>query len=123
VNSRKYFTQFCVRFVNAFVPKFTAGVYKCKPVSTVGAEQLLLDAHSVKTLLLDLPTAGSASRIGASAGRKAPASYAKAVIKGMTRIEMTLKVVMSSDMPLEQFVEQYVKLVPDADLQVINRFI
>ncbi len=101
----------------------------------VGAEQLLLDAHSIKTLLLDLPSIGSGAAAAAAAAaasgkqaaaavaaaassqnRKAPASYTKIVVKGMTRVEMTLKVVMSSDMPTEQFVEQFVKLVPDADL-------
>ena len=45
-------------------------------ISTVGAEQLLLDAHSVKTLLLDLPSVGSKV-----AARKAPASYTKIVAK------------------------------------------
>ena len=104
----------------------------------MGAEQLLLDTHSVKTLLLDLPSIGygasvvssssaaaaaaaaatssSSATVAAAHSRKAPASYTKIVVKGMTRVEMTLKVVMSSDMPTEQFVEQYVKLVPDADL-------
>ena len=42
----------------------------------MGAEQLLLDAHSVKTLLLDLPSVGSKV-----AARKAPASYTKIVAK------------------------------------------
>ncbi len=96
-----------------------------------------MDTHSVKTLLLDLPSIGygasvvssssaaaaaaaatssSSATVAAAHSRKAPASYTKIVVKGMTRVEMTLKVVMSSDMPTEQFVEQYVKLVPDADL-------
>lgn len=110
-SSRKYFTQFCVKFVNSFIPKFLHHVYKCKPISTVGAEQLLLDAHSVKTLLLDLPSVGSKV-----AARKAPASYTKIVARGMTRAEMTLKVVMSHHEPLEAFVEQYIKLVPDAEV-------
>lgn len=41
-NSKKYFTQFCIKFANAFIPKFLTGLYKCRPLSTVGAEQLLL---------------------------------------------------------------------------------
>jgi hypothetical protein len=66
--SRKYFTQFCLKFVSSFIPKFIsqvqrrprltltpAQVYRCRPVGTVGAEQLLLDTHSLKTVLLDLP--------------------------------------------------------------------
>ena len=43
--SRKYFTQFCIKFVSSFIPKFLANIYKCKPLGTVGAEQLLLDTH------------------------------------------------------------------------------
>ena len=41
-SSRKHFTQFCVKFANNFIPKFLQHLYKCKPLSTVGAEQLLL---------------------------------------------------------------------------------
>jgi len=70
------------------------------------------DTHSIKTLLLDLPTVGSkvvasngAGGVG-GAGRKAPASYAKIVIKGMTKAEMILKVVMSPAEPAKGFVEQ-----------------
>ena len=48
--------------------------------------QLLLDTHSLKTVLLDLPS------IGSQVHRKAPASYTKIVVKGMTRAEMILKV-------------------------------
>ena len=41
-SSRKYFTQFCIKFANTFIPKFLQNLYKCRPLSTVGAEQLLL---------------------------------------------------------------------------------
>lgn len=44
---------------SSFIPKFIQHIYKCKPVNTVGAEQLLLDTHSLKTELLDLPSLGS----------------------------------------------------------------
>ncbi|CAF92491.1 unnamed protein product, partial [Tetraodon nigroviridis] len=47
---------------------------------------LLLDTHSLKTVLLDMPS------IGSQVLRKAPASYTKIVVKGMTRAEMILKV-------------------------------
>lgn len=68
-------------------------------------------------MLLDLPTVGSkvtganGSAGVSGAGRKAPASYAKIVIKGMTKAEMILKVVMSPAEPAKGFVEQ-----------VLNRF-
>jgi len=58
----------CCKFIySSFIPKFIQHIYKCKPVSTVGAEQLLLDTHMLKTVLLDLPS------IGSQVNRKAPA--------------------------------------------------
>lgn len=108
-SSRKYFTQFCVKFANSFIPKFIQHIYKCKPISTVGAEQLLLDTHMLKTVLLDLPS------IGSQVNRKAPASYTKIVVKGMTKAEMILKVVMAPTDPARAFADQFAKLLPEAD--------
>lgn len=108
-SARKYFTQFCVKFVNSFIPRFISNLYKCKPISTVGAEQLLLDTHSLKTILLDLPS------IGSKVQRKPPASYTKVVAKGMKKAEMILKVVMSPHDPAVGFVDNYIKLLADTD--------
>ncbi|XP_061726876.1 vacuolar protein sorting-associated protein 53 homolog [Cydia pomonella] len=120
--SRKYFTQFCIRFANSFIPKFIQNIYKCKPISTAGAEQLLLDTHMLKTALLDLPS------IGSEVKRPAPATYTKVVIKLMTKAEMILKLVMA---PLEgaggaagggeAFVAQFVQLLQDATLQDFHK--
>lgn len=114
-NSRKYFTQFCVRFASSFIPKLIHQLFKCKPVSPVGAEQLLLDTHMLKTVLLDLPLLGS------QVARKAPASYTKIVVKGMTKAEMLLKVVMSPHDPPKGFVDNYLRLLPDSDPQEFQK--
>ncbi|CAH2021099.1 unnamed protein product [Acanthoscelides obtectus] len=53
-HSRKYFTKFCIKFVDSFIPKFIQSIYKCKPIKSEGAEQLLLDTHMLKTVLLNL---------------------------------------------------------------------
>lgn len=76
----------------------------------MGCEQLLLDTHSLKTVLLELPT------IESQVNRKAPASYAKTVIKGMTKAEMIVKIVMANINPHALFIEQYLKLLPDNTL-------
>ena len=74
-SSRKYFIQFCNTFIrqvpaeeivaerttfvfvfSSFIPKFINHLYRCKPINMIGAEQLLLDTHSLKTVLLDLPS-------------------------------------------------------------------
>lgn len=127
--SRKYYTQFCHKFVNSFIPKYINALYKCRLMNpltndgsstvqnsnalgagaiTVGCEQLLLDTHSLKTILLDLPS------IGSQVKRKAPATYTKVVVKGMTKAEMIIKIVMQSTTPPQAFIEQYLKLLPDS---------
>lgn len=134
--SRKYYTQFCHKFVNSFIPRYINALYKCRLMnsssavasdasasnlnssmnssmntnnaSILGCEQLLLDTHSLKTILLDLPS------IGSQVKRKAPASYSKVVVKGMTKAEMIIKIAMQSISPAQTFIEQYLKLLPDS---------
>lgn len=116
-SSRKYYTQFCHKFVNSLIAKYITNLYKCRPTSIqdgtnniLGCEQLLLDTHSLKTILLNLPS------IGSQVIRKAPASYTKVVVKGMTKAEMIIKVVMAPISPPNTFIEQFLKLLPDSNL-------
>lgn len=48
-------------------------------------------------------------------------SYTKVVVKGMTKAEMVLKVVMSPIENVRTYVEQFRKLLPDSDLQDLQR--
>lgn len=120
-SSRKYYTQFCHKFISSFIPKFINNLYKCRPVSNdgvgniLGSEQLLLDIHSLKTVLLELPT------IESQVNRKPPASYSKTVIKGMTKAEMIIKIVMANVNPQALFIEQYLKLLPDGTLAEFHK--
>lgn len=119
--SRKYYTQFCLKFISSFIPKFINNLYKCRPTNAdgvgniMGCEQLLLDTHSLKTVLMELPT------IESQVNRKAPASYAKTVIKGMTKAEMIVKIVMANINPHALFIEQYLKLLPDNTLAEFHK--
>uniref|UniRef100_A0AAQ5Y5F5 Vacuolar protein sorting-associated protein 53 homolog n=1 Tax=Amphiprion ocellaris TaxID=80972 RepID=A0AAQ5Y5F5_AMPOC len=79
--------------------------------------QLLLDTHSLKTVLLDLPS------IGSQVLRKAPASYTKIVVKGMTRAEMILKVVMAPHEPPVVFVDNYIKLLADGNPETFQKIL
>nr|CAG4651629.1 EOG090X024P [Triops cancriformis] len=116
-STRKYFTQYCVRFANSFIPKLMSGLFKCKPLGVLGAEQLLLDVHMMKSLLLDLPSLESLVK------RKPPASYTKVVSKGMTRIELMLKLCIDQSDTPDRFIDQYIKLLPDSDLQELQRLL
>lgn len=119
--SRKYYTQFCHKFISSFIPKFINNLYKCRPTNSegvgniMGCEQLLLDTHSLKTVLLELPT------IESQVNRKAPASYSKTVIKGMTKAEMIIKIVMTNINPYALFIEQYLKLLPENTLAEFHK--
>jgi hypothetical protein len=44
-----------------------------------------------------------------------PSSYTKIVVKGMTKAEMILKVVMAPTDPAKAFADQFAKLLPEAD--------
>lgn len=81
----------------------------------LGCEQLLLDTHSLKTVLLDLPS------IGSQIQRKAPASYTKVVVKGMTKAEMIIKIVMQPISPAQTFIEQYLKMLPESSYVEFNK--
>ncbi|XP_058054336.1 vacuolar protein sorting-associated protein 53 homolog isoform X1 [Anopheles bellator] len=147
-NSRKYYTQFCHKFVNSFIPKYINTLYRLRPTSSgtstttsstltasassssisdgpsggaatgtaagggniLGCEQLLLDTHSLKTVLMDLPS------IGSQVQRKPPASYQKVVVKGMAKAEMIIKVVMQPVHPAPLYIEQYLKLLPESNV-------
>ena len=84
-------------------------LYRCRLSGTMGCEQLLLDTHSLKTVLLDLPNLVS------SESKKIPGSYTKIVVKGMTRAEMILKLANFPIDPAPTFVENYIRLLPDSD--------
>ncbi|XP_034947406.1 vacuolar protein sorting-associated protein 53 homolog [Chelonus insularis] len=114
---RKYFTQLCVKFVSSFIPKLVQQLYKCKPLSAVGAEQLLLDVHMLKTALLDLPSTGY------QITRKAPATYTKVVVKGMAKAEMILKIVMSTTECPKTFADQCKRLLPDLQMPEFQKIL
>jgi len=83
---RKYFAHFCLKLASSLVNKFNVLLFRCKPISVVGMEQLLLDTHSLKCFLLSLPSVES------SIVTKPPTIFTSTVAKGMTKAEMTLKV-------------------------------
>lgn len=138
-SSRKYYTQFCLKFISSFIPRYINTLFKCRPAlslsqtsstaptannaglaafgesNVLGCEQLLLDTHSLKTVLLDLPS------INSQVNRKAPASYTKVVISGMTKAEMIIKIVMAPIHPHQSFTEQYLKLLPESSIQEFQR--
>ena len=102
--------RFCDKLAAAILNKFLQQIYKCRPINSVGCEQLLLDCHGLKTVLLGLPI------IGSSAKRDPPQAYTRMVSRGMTRAELVLQVVMSDYSTSQDLVDKFVRLLPDASM-------
>ncbi|KAG0554133.1 hypothetical protein KC19_12G065500 [Ceratodon purpureus] len=106
-----YFQYFMDKLAASFAPRFHNNIFKCKRISETGAQQMLLDTHAVKTLLLEVPSLGGQT--------STPASYTKYVAREMSKAEHLLKVMLS---PMEAIADTYRALLPDgsgADFQRI----
>jgi hypothetical protein len=108
-----HFRFFCDSFVESFIPKLAENIYKCRQISEVGAEQLLLDMTSIKTILIEMPV------MAKGGGGDHPKRYVKYVNKAIGKVEVLLKLVIT---PPESLVETYQALVKggsEAELQRI----
>jgi hypothetical protein len=114
---RKYFINFCHKFANVFIPTLISHLFKCKPINTIAAEQLLLDTHSLKSVMLELPT------LSATVARKAPASYTKLVSDGIEKAELIIKIVMSPHEQGEEFVSYYLSIMADKDVNTFQKIL
>eukprot|EP01083_Nonionella_stella_P205357 747884_1 len=96
--SRDYHTFFCGQLARAFVPVFVQSLYMCRRINELGAQQLQLDAHHLKTVLLEVPSMG----VPPERSRRLPASYAKFVAKQLAQAEALLKT-LASNRPVHTF--------------------
>ncbi|KAL5107427.1 hypothetical protein TcWFU_002134 [Taenia crassiceps] len=85
---RAYFTQICIKFADAIINRFVASLYRCKPLNTFGAEQLLLDTQCLKSALLQLPL------FGTKITQQPPRTFTALVQESMAHAERIIKSVM-----------------------------
>lgn len=111
----KHFKWLCDKFVDSFVPWFMKNIYLCKPVSEIGAEQLLLDVHSIKTILLEMPNMGADEKVPVSA------VYTKFVVKSISKAETLLKVVLTPLDPPEAIIKNFMILSSDGALDEMEK--
>ncbi|XJO70732.1 hypothetical protein BDV3_000355 [Batrachochytrium dendrobatidis] len=107
ITSSKYFRSFCDKFVDSFTKKYLSTIYKCRPLSEIGAEQMLLDTHSLKNIMIEMST------LGADPPAQAPAAYIKILGRGIASIEQLLKVVLRPQDPPDAIVDTYNLLYQD----------
>ncbi|KDE06776.1 hypothetical protein MVLG_02972 [Microbotryum lychnidis-dioicae p1A1 Lamole] len=105
VEQKKYVRSVCDKIVGLVLAKFTQTIVRCRPIAQIGAEQILLDLQSLKTCLLHLVLPpGDTSAV--------PMSYSRYVSRSVTKIDTLLKVIMTPEEPTEEFVKNYLVLVP-----------
>uniref|UniRef100_A0A6A7G204 Vacuolar protein sorting-associated protein 53 homolog n=1 Tax=Hirondellea gigas TaxID=1518452 RepID=A0A6A7G204_9CRUS len=95
--SKDYHTFFCSELARAFVPVFIESVYRCRRINELATQQLLLDAHTIKTILQAVPSMGLPDP-----NRRIPTSYTKFVTKEVSRVQNLLKVLTSNE-PVQTF--------------------
>lgn len=106
--STKYFTQLCLKFADSFIAKVIVSIYKCRNVSGVGTEQLLLDMQSLRGLLLELPCVESLDKAK-------PPNYTRIVTTLMRKAELIPKVIMTPHDDPRLFVEDFALKLPEED--------
>eukprot|EP00741_Cyanophora_paradoxa_P011209 tig00020554_g10829.t1 len=99
--SDTHFRFFCDKLVASLIPRYVVSIYRCKRLNDIGAQQLQVDAHALKGLLLQIP---------ATLTHEVPASYQKYVEKEMAKVDTLLKVLLA---PPDALSDTYHRLVPD----------
>ncbi|KAJ3108471.1 Vacuolar protein sorting-associated protein 53 [Phlyctochytrium planicorne] len=119
LSSSKYLRTFWDKFSEALLNRYHSNIFKCKPISEVGAEQMLLDTHAMKTILVQMTNAG----VDADQRQPPPPAYLKLLGKGVLKIEQLLKVVLRSHDPPGAIVETYILLFPEGDSQQFQKIL
>ena len=111
-----FHAYFCEKLAGTLAPKlYRAALDRRQKFSDAGAQQFLLDAHAVRTMLVDLPsmgTGGGGARDSGGGGGGGGA-YARLVAREMGAVEALLKIVQS---PREGLAETFEALLPKASL-------
>ncbi|KAF9326080.1 Vacuolar protein sorting-associated protein 53 [Podila minutissima] len=117
ITNKRYFRTFCDKLIESFVSRFAVNLTRCKPISEIGAEQMLLDTQAVKSLLIDIPN------LGLETTAPVPTSFVKFVNRGLGKVETILKTAMSPHEPLEMFIDHYFLLISDRNLSNFQRIL
>ncbi|KAF2099364.1 hypothetical protein NA57DRAFT_74865 [Rhizodiscina lignyota] len=107
MHKQQYSRAFCDNMVDSVVTTFINNIVQCKPVSEVGAEQMLLDSYALKKGLTEL---GS---IGLEPGTPPPQSFVKRVTTTTAKFDPLLKTLQVRPSPPEALVSAYLIHIAD----------
>lgn len=105
--SKHHFRFLLDKFGAAFIQTYSSHVYKTDKMSHFGAQQILLDTTTLRSLLIGLSTMGASAPPTQRA--PAPTTYVKHITREIAKIEAVLKVILA---PAETCIDTYLALVP-----------
>lgn len=107
LHKQQYARAFCDNLVDSVANAFIVSIFQCKPISEVGAEQMLLDSYALKKGFEDL------LNINAKPNTPSPAGYIKRVNQSMSRLDPILKTLQVRPSPPEALVQAYLIHIAD----------
>ncbi|KAL9122315.1 MAG: hypothetical protein Q9187_001124 [Circinaria calcarea] len=106
LNKQQYARAFCDNLVELLANTYTANIVQCRPISEVGAEQMLLDSYALTKAFEDLLTSTSPNTAP-------PSGYVKRVSVVMSRLLPLLKTLQVRPSPPEALVQAYLIHIAD----------
>jgi hypothetical protein len=124
LHKQQYARAFCDNLVDLMASTTIANIVQCKPISEVGAEQMLLDSYVLKKGFTELPTLNEEPGTGPPARSVAPllffycvanniTSFIKRVNQSMSKIDPLLKTLQVRPSPPEALVQAYLIHIAD----------
>ena len=104
-----YSRMICDKIVESITSSFLTNVIRCRPISEVSSEQMLLDLYVLKSTFLSLPKL----KEGAVPSQSALDKFGRHVSKSLARVETILKVILTQTDPAEGLVQNYFFLIGD----------
>lgn len=107
LHKQQYARAFCDNLVDLMANVYIANIVQSKPISEVGAEQMLLDSYVLKKAFTELPV------LNEEPGTAPPASFLKRVNASMSKIDPLLKTLQVRPSPPEALVQAYLIHIAD----------
>ena len=106
LHKHQYARAFCDNLVDTLTTIYVSNVVQCRPISEVGAEQMLLDFYALKKAFTDLPTLSTGNP-------KPQPAYAKRVALTTSKVDPLLKTLQVRAFPPEALVQAYLIHIAD----------
>ncbi|KAL8337954.1 hypothetical protein RB598_006712 [Gaeumannomyces tritici] len=113
VAKQQYARAFCDNLVEQMAGAYVSNIVLCRPVSEVGAEQMLLDKYVLTKSFENLMSYHTHSNSNGPSGHTPSASFVKRVNQSMARVDPLLKTLQVRASPPEGLVQAYLIHIGD----------